>query len=162
MKSRTFLKKCELTSRAVSEAAIAGLTKQHPAFEIGEFKRVARGFADLGYEEFFLLDRQKLVSLHTGSISSLNTADEKFFFVVPESDLLIDWIVSNGFEIVSAKFVEQREWSVKVCKSIYECSAGILEFEASSRSFEECLLDLILKTLDSAAGDELPRLRTEQ
>ena len=53
-----------------------------------EGRRVARGFADVGFEEFWILPARKLVSIVNGVASELQSEHERFFFAVPGADEL--------------------------------------------------------------------------
>lgn len=75
--------------------------------------RVARGFADLGYEEFFFLSGRKIVSIFSGQSSPFPTEHEKFFFWVPPIDVLMEAISLRGFDIENIQYPMQREWVVR-------------------------------------------------
>jgi len=77
-------------------------------------RRVARGFADLGYEEFLLLNEKKLVSLYTGTITELPEAHKAFFITVPTIEDIIDQILGLGFTIEPLAFANQRTWSLSI------------------------------------------------
>lgn len=129
MKPKISLQKCETLSRIAAGP-----------FSLKPFSRVARGFADLGFEEFFLFDKGRIVSLHTGCASSISAADEKFFFRLPDADELVEWIIGNGFEIVKVEFVEQRVWELRLRTPESDAQA----IHASSDSLEGALLDAAL------------------
>lgn len=52
-------------------------------FDIKPGVKVAREFADIGFEEFCVLPGQKIVSLFTGAKSELPPDYQEHFFVVP-------------------------------------------------------------------------------
>lgn len=68
-----------------------------PAFVEGE--QIARGFADIGCEEFLLLPERRLLSLANGKMSVLDRDHERFFFLVPSVDELIDLIERGGSDV---------------------------------------------------------------
>jgi hypothetical protein len=89
-----------------------------PRFEPGDI--VARGFADLGYEEFQVLPSAKLLSLTAGTVSPLPTDHAAHFFWVPSVDETIDLLEKRGAASVALNRVDQREWRVEV-----KCEGGI-------------------------------------
>ena len=58
-------------------------------FEAGRV--IARGFADLGFEEFALLTSSKMVSLYSGQSSVLVDDHKMHFFNVPTCDELVNF-----------------------------------------------------------------------
>ena len=94
--------------------AIALEAKQwglEPRFEPGDI--VARGFADLGYEEFQVLPSQKLLSLTAGTVSSLPADHSNHFFWIPSLDEITELLERRGVPCLSCKRVDQREWLVE-------------------------------------------------
>ena len=61
--------------------------------------RLARGFADLGYEEFYLLPANKLLSIYTAKTSEWSVEQEKHFFVVPDVNQLIAVISAQKIKV---------------------------------------------------------------
>jgi len=100
--SNAFLKRCEKLKEC-------GLL---PEFERGA--RVARGFADLGYEEFYCLSSAKLVSIFTGHTSALNSEHHAFFFLVPNLEYLVNTVSKKGFDVESFAYLDQRQWVVRL------------------------------------------------
>jgi hypothetical protein len=82
-----------------------------PRFEAGDV--VARGFADLGYEEFQVLPSSKLLSLTAGTVSALPTDHANHFFWIPSIDEITDLLERRGVRCVSCKRIDQREWLVE-------------------------------------------------
>lgn len=91
-------------------------------WEVGS--TVARGFADLGFEEFIVLPHGKLLSLYTGQASMLKEEEEVHLFFVPTVEELINELsrnnvavtamhpVSGGWKVESEKAsAEQRKLS---------------------------------------------------
>lgn len=91
-----------------AEAKQWGLT---PRFEPGDV--VARGFADLGYEEFQVLPSQKILSLTAGSVSALPSEHASHFFWIPSIDEITEILERRGVPCVSCSRVERREWLVE-------------------------------------------------
>jgi hypothetical protein len=91
-----------------AEAKQWGLT---PRFEPGDI--VARGFADLGYEEFQVLPSEKILSLTAGSVSALPSEHASHFFWIPSVDELTELLERQGVSCVACSRVEQREWLVE-------------------------------------------------
>lgn len=100
MHSKSFLNECQLLHRA-------GLAAP---FEIGQI--VARGFADLGIEEFIIVPGEQMISLCTGSISSL--ADREHLFWVPNIHEMTLELMERGCKIHSITFEEERYWSLSL------------------------------------------------
>jgi hypothetical protein len=75
---------------------------------------VARGFADVGYEEFALLPHAKLVSLFTGQLSDLRDDDRRFFFVVPTPDMILQEVDRAGWDVVTVEHRDRRVWFVEL------------------------------------------------
>jgi len=82
-----------------------------PRFEPGDI--VARGFADLGYEEFQVLPSSKILSLTAGTVSALPHDHTTHFFWIPSADEITDILERRGVPCVSCTRVEQREWLVE-------------------------------------------------
>lgn len=99
--SNRFLRKCQ-------ELHALGV---YPDFTAGT--RVARGFADLGFEEFWFIPPNSLVSLFTGKKSDLTADDKRHFFVVPDSDELLDEILRRGVCPAELSFREGRSWHIE-------------------------------------------------
>jgi len=94
--------------------AVAAELKQwgvEPRFEPGDV--VARGFADLGYEEFQVLPSAKLLSLTAGTVSALPTDHANHFFWIPSIDEITELLERRGVPCVSCKRIDQRDWLVE-------------------------------------------------
>ena len=109
------------------------------AFEQGT--TVARGYADLGYEEFVLLSESKLLSLQSGKISELPEAHRHFFFAVPTVDRMVDQINRSGVDFGEMLFVEQRSWQVAL-----KDNAGVSDVLRAT-TIEELFLRALMWTL---------------
>ena len=103
----TFLKRCEEWRQKNTEPPLK------------EGTRIARGFADLGYEEFVLLPGKKLLSLYSGTLTQFPEEHAHFFFPVPSADEMVEDIERKGFDIVSLEYRDQRTWvaTMEDCKS---------------------------------------------
>jgi hypothetical protein len=100
--SPEYLRKCQaLRDRGV-----------HFPFETG--MRLARGFADLGYEEFVILPVGRLLSLFTGQTSEFPDDHRHFFFAVPTFDQLVQYLIQAGYALEALEFCEQRTWVATV------------------------------------------------
>ncbi len=82
-----------------------------PRFEVGDV--VARGFADLGFEEFQVLPGNKVLSLTAGTVSSLPQDHLHHFFWIPSVDESVDLLEHAGAHCISSERVDQREWRVQ-------------------------------------------------
>lgn len=86
------------------------LQKYEEVFHLFPGAHVARGFADIGYEEFCFLPNEQLVSLFTGSVTELRAEERRFFFVVPSVDMVRDELDRRGWDIVRLESPERRGW----------------------------------------------------
>lgn len=99
---------------AREQFALAAEAKQWglvPRFEPGDI--VARGFADLGYEEFQVLPSSRILSLTAGSVSALPSEHASHFFWIPSVEEITEILERRGVSCVSCARVEQREWVVE-------------------------------------------------
>lgn len=103
-----------------------------PRFEVGDL--VARGFADLGFEEFQVLPGAMLLSLTAGTSRPLPEEHRHFFFWIPSVDEALELIEVRGGVIISLERVESREWRIVV--SFPEQQA----YTVSARSFHEVMI----------------------
>jgi hypothetical protein len=121
--SKNILKKCEQLKESGYPCIFeAGLT-------------IARGFADLGYEEFNLLTSSKMVSIYSGQTSLLQEDHQGHFFSVPTCDDLIEFILRRNVTIRALDCREGRDWKI-----IFDFQQQSFELIAVS------LLDLMLDT----------------
>ena len=100
-------------------------------FPIEPGVRLGRGFADYGYEEFYLLQNSKLVSIFTGQVSDWQPIQQKFFFVIPDQFALLNAISLKEIEIISLIYFEQRDWQV------------VINYQDQEFSLENSDLDLL-------------------
>lgn len=83
-----------------------------PRFEPGDV--VARGFADLGHEEFQVLPGAKLLSLTAGTVSALSAEQSPHLFWIPSVDETVELLEKRGTACIGVRRIDQREWSVEV------------------------------------------------
>jgi hypothetical protein len=112
----------------------------------GKFKQgdhIARGYADLGYEEFIALGPTKIVSLYSGTQSELPPEHLRFFYTLPNTEQMLDVISRQNFDICSALYHDQRIWrlSAKHINTKQEITADHREFNCALAS----ILELSLK-----------------
>ncbi|MBN8548425.1 MAG: hypothetical protein J0M12_03800 [Deltaproteobacteria bacterium] len=125
--SNAFLKRCEkLKELGLSAEPDTGM-------------RVARGFADLGYEEFYCLSNKKLVSIFTGHLSDLTSEHARFFFEIPPVEELIDRILKQRYDVEAFTYVDQRVWSTQ----FRHTQSGEL-LETSDREFSCSIAEALL------------------
>ncbi len=103
-------------------------------FEIGD--TVARGFADVGYEEFALIAEHKILSTYTGKASALETHERDFFFKVFSIDEMIQYLQRQGVELRLLELEDGREWHV-VAKRVDTL------YELRGEGLQELLVDLM-------------------
>ncbi len=94
-----------------------------PEFDTG--MRIARGYADLGIEEFCMLSPTKMVSLFSGKVSELPPDHYKFFFCVPTVSDLVSEISKRNYDIMSLQYRDQRRWELQLVGS---ASGAVSEF----------------------------------
>ncbi len=107
-----------------------------PRFEPGHV--VARGFADLGYEEFQVLPGPKILSLTAGTIKPLPEEHIHHFFWLPSVDESIQLLEQSGAEPLSCQRVDRRRW---VATTTHRGTSILFE----ARSLYEALLQLLLQ-----------------
>ncbi len=116
-----------------------------PRFEPGDV--VARGFADLGHEEFQVLPGPRLLSLTAGTATPLATGTAGHLFWIPSADECVALIEKSGAVCVSCDRLDGREWMVQVQR----CG----DVEASrARSLHEALLRALLAVLRAKFKEE--------
>ncbi|RIL06066.1 MAG: hypothetical protein DCC75_11170 [Proteobacteria bacterium] len=76
--------------------------------------RVARGYADLGVEEFCVIAPDKIVSLLNGKVSEMPEQHRQFFFLVPAFSQMVQSLAVSGYDILAITYHEQRRWEVKL------------------------------------------------
>jgi hypothetical protein len=122
-----------------NELRIWGL---EPRFEPGDI--VARGFADLGYEEFQVLPGPALLSLTAGTVTRLPEDHQSHFFWIPSVDECIAELESKGAVLDGLQRVDGREWVL-----------GFHHTDGSEQSVRgESLHDVVLKALHGLFSGE--------
>jgi len=117
----------------------AALAQGGEVFPLLPGAHVARGFADVGYEEFALLPHAKLVSLFTGQVSDLPDGERRFFFVVPTPDMVLAEIDRAGWDVSMLECRERRDWQVRLVEV-----ATNRTVEAAEATVLECLLAALI------------------
>jgi hypothetical protein len=102
-----------------------------PRFEPGDL--VARGFADLGYEEFQVLPGTRLLSLTAGTTTPFPVEHSHHFFWIPSIDESVALLERAGVKCLRCDRIDAREWNVEA-----QCEHGIEVQRA--RSLHEALL----------------------
>jgi hypothetical protein len=90
-----------------NQLKLAGL---QPRFETGDV--VARGFADLGFEEFQVLPGVNLLSLTAGTVKPLPFEHREHFFWIPSADEAVELIEASTYQIASCVREDMRNWKV--------------------------------------------------
>jgi hypothetical protein len=106
-----------------------------PRFEPGDV--VARGFADLGFEEFQVLPGPRLLSLTAGTATPLPVEHRGHFCWIPSIDEAIALLEGLGAELSSCSRHEAREWVV-------ELRVRDTLHELRGRSFHDVALKAVL------------------
>jgi hypothetical protein len=81
-----------------------------PPFQPGDV--IARGFADLGFEEFCVLPGLTILSLQAGKMAPLPEEERHRFFWVPTVEQFLDEIDRRGVDIERIQFPDRRQWRV--------------------------------------------------
>jgi hypothetical protein len=110
-----------------------------PRFEVGDV--VARGFADLGFEEFQVLPGPRILSLTAGTVKPLPDDHREHFFWIPSVDEAIELLEGRGVTIDLCSREDGRTWKVKISP---QSRASI---EVSERSLHEALLRALVEVL---------------
>ncbi len=105
-----------------------------PRFEPGDL--VARGFADLGYEEFQVLPGTRLLSLTAGTTTALPVEHSHHFFWIPSIDESVSLLEQAGVKCLRCDRVDARDWSVE---AQYEHGIEVQR----ARSLHEALLSTV-------------------
>lgn len=79
-----------------------------PRFEVGDI--VARGFADLGYEEFQVLPGSKVLSLTAGSITAIDAEQSSHFIWLPTIDEIVALLERLSILLAEVNRHESRSW----------------------------------------------------
>ena len=108
--------------------------------------QIARGFADLGHEKFCVLNPPQIVSMYTGTVSSMHEDQKGFFFWIPTVDDLVDCIQRNGFDLIGLSFEQQRFWKAQFLRSV---AGESFEFTESAETLELCLGEALMTCLRS-------------
>jgi len=83
-----------------------------PRFEPGDV--VARGFADLGFEEFQVLPGPRLLSLTAGTASALPEEHRGHFFWIPSVDEAIELLEVRGAQLDVCRREDGRTWILEM------------------------------------------------
>jgi hypothetical protein len=108
-----------------------------PRFEVGDL--VARGFADLGFEEFQVLPGARLLSLTAGTSRPLPDEHRDFFFWIPSVDEALELIEVRGGVVTCIERVDSRDWHIEVT------FPEQLAYKVSARSFHEVMILALLR-----------------
>ena len=114
----------------LANKTLGTLEKLHRAgfaclFEPGE--QIARGFADLGYEQFLMLSENKIISLQSGKPSELPEDHRHHFFSVPSAEKLAAELDCRDVQIVKIFPVGHVRWGVQVkAKDQYSLEAATI------------------------------------
>lgn len=103
--------------------------------------RIARGFADVGFEEFVLLPNGKSMSLFAGTQAEFLEEHRGFFFEVPTIADLLSELELRGEKVVAVEYVNQRNWRVRTSNQLAEC-----------RDLQEALVRCLIASYESHNG----------
>ena len=106
--------------------------------ELSEGMTIARGYADLGIEEFCLLANGKMVSLLSGKIGELPDGHQQHFFMVPAIPEMVEAIERRGFDIQGLNYKDQRIWQISL-RSLESHQNFMVEHPQIECAFAEAL-----------------------
>jgi hypothetical protein len=109
--------------------------------------KLARKFADLGYEEFLVMPDFRLLSLCTGDCREIVPGEEAHFFVVPSVDFMIERIDVLGYDILRVDYIDRRIWRLEMKSP--EGKEIVFEAGRFEDVFMDALYALIPQMLDS-------------
>lgn len=110
-----------------------------PRFEPGDV--IARGFADLGFEEFQVLPSSQMLSLTAGTISRILDDHKGHFFWIPSVDEGIAWLEARGVTVQQCAREDARTWALSLLQP------GGESVEACGESLHETVLRALLAML---------------
>jgi hypothetical protein len=108
-----------------------------PSFEVGQI--VARGFADIGSEEFLVLPGEKLLSLTAGTIKPIPEDHKEFFYWIPSEDECAKQIDLTGVSKIAIGRESTRKWVVT-------CEVDGEAIETSDKVLRIALIQMLLET----------------
>ena len=76
--------------------------------------RIARGFADVGYEEYSVLNDHQAVSLFAGNTIVLDEFYLNYYFFIPTADQIFNELYSKGWDVEKLIWKNQRTWELTV------------------------------------------------
>jgi hypothetical protein len=110
-----------------------------PRFEPGDV--IARGFADLGFEEFQVLPGSQMLSLTAGSLSRIPDDHKGHFFWIPSVDEGIAWLEAQGAVVQQCQREDARTWTLSL---LTQDGAAV---ETQGESLHETVLRALLEVL---------------
>lgn len=113
-----------------------------PRFEVGDI--VARGFADLGFEEFQVLPGPRLLSLTAGTVTVLPDEHRQHFFWIPSVDEAVTLLETRGYIVSSLHREDAREWRLSLVSAAGE----------ESEAIAQTLHEVVLRALVLVYGEE--------
>jgi hypothetical protein len=112
-------------------------------FELGDV--VARGFADVGFEEYIVLANMRICSLYTGKIGELSENNLAFYFLVPSLQQLGDIIGRWGFDNIKIESELGAFWSA----SFLDTKLGEHYVSERQTTPHEALVRLFVSVIES-------------
>lgn len=101
--------------------------------------QVARGFADLGFEEFMVLPGgKKIISILTGTTSELPDDAPKNLFAVPSPDEALSKLSELGALRINFKHLDERSWELTFV-------INNKEFRVIDRTLQEVLVEGLIQ-----------------
>lgn len=108
-----------------------------PRFEVGDV--VARGFADLGFEEFQVLPGPRLLSLTAGTVTHLLDEHRQHFFWIPAVDEAVALLETQRYTVASLRREDAREWRLFLRHEMGD------EVEVGARTLHEVVLRALVQ-----------------
>ena len=116
-----------------------------PRFEVGDV--VARGFADLGFEEFQVLPGPRILSLTAGTVKPLPDDHREHFFWIPSVDESIELLEVRGVTLDECVREDGRSWRIRA-----RCLSGS-QVDVRAQSLHEATLMALVAAYSEQRGD---------
>lgn len=78
--------------------------------------RIARGFADVGFEEYSVLTERTMVSLSTGQKGEIPETFREHFFPVLTPDQISNVLYRMEIDLSRIEYIDQRTWQGEFVK----------------------------------------------
>ncbi len=102
--------------------------------------RIARGFADVGFEEYSVLTESSMVSLSTGQKGEIPESFREHFFPVFTPDQISRVLYRMEIDLSRIEYIDQRTWQGEFVKGNFK---NTIEAESLDELFLKALLSAV-------------------